>query len=90
MGMGGYVTVPGGLMAALRGTPLVLMNADAGLLLSNKALLPLASKLLFGLPGFGLSMTAKMCQTGNPLRTEICQLPAPELRYQCRTGPLRI
>ena len=29
LGMGGYVTVPGGLMAALLGKPLALMNADA-------------------------------------------------------------
>jgi UDP-N-acetylglucosamine:LPS N-acetylglucosamine transferase len=43
MGMGGYVTVPGGLMARLRGTPLVLVNADAALLLSNKTLVPAAS-----------------------------------------------
>ena len=50
LGMGGYVTVPGGIMAALRGKPVVLMNADAALLLSNKALRPFASKLLFGLP----------------------------------------
>ena len=31
MGMGGYVTVPGGLMARLKGVPLVLVNADAAL-----------------------------------------------------------
>jgi UDP-N-acetylglucosamine--N-acetylmuramyl-(pentapeptide) pyrophosphoryl-undecaprenol N-acetylglucosamine transferase len=36
LGMGGYVTVPGGLMAKLRGIPLVLINADAALMLSNK------------------------------------------------------
>ena len=40
MGMGGYVTVPGGLVARLCGVPLVLVNADAALLLSNKTLLP--------------------------------------------------
>ena len=36
VGMGGYVTLPGGLMARLRGIPLVLVNADAALLLSTK------------------------------------------------------
>ena len=39
LGMGGYVCFPGGLMASLLGKPLLLVNADAALLLSNKALL---------------------------------------------------
>ena len=34
--MGGYVCFPGGLMASLLGKPLVLVNADASLLMSNK------------------------------------------------------
>jgi len=90
LGMGGYVTVPGGLMAALRGKPLVLMNADAALLLSNKALRPFASKLLFGLPSEKHVADAKLQVTGNPIRKDICQLPAPEERYAQRQGVLRI
>ena len=31
LGMGGYVTVPGGLMVRLRRVPLALINADAGI-----------------------------------------------------------
>ena len=50
MGMGGYVTVPGGFMARLRRTPLVLVNADAALLLSNKTLVPAADRVCFGFP----------------------------------------
>ncbi|MFZ6862291.1 undecaprenyldiphospho-muramoylpentapeptide beta-N-acetylglucosaminyltransferase [Undibacterium sp. Ji67W] len=90
LGMGGYVTVPGGLMAALRGKPLVLMNADAALLLSNKALRPFASKLLFGLPSEENLSDTKLQVTGNPIRKDICQLPAPEVRYAQRQGVLRI
>ncbi len=90
LGMGGYVTVPGGLMAALRGKPVVLMNADAGLLLSNKALRPIASKLLFGLPSGTVHADRKTKLTGNPVRQEICYLPAPEQRYGSRDGALRI
>jgi UDP-N-acetylglucosamine--N-acetylmuramyl-(pentapeptide) pyrophosphoryl-undecaprenol N-acetylglucosamine transferase len=90
LGMGGYVTVPGGMMARLRGVPLVLVNADAALLLSNKALAPLADKLLFGFPAdFGAS-AAKSVVTGNPVRQEIIALPAPAARYAGRSGPLRI
>lgn len=90
LGMGGYVTVPGGLMAALRGKPVVLMNADAALLLSNKALRPVAKKLLFGLPSSLQNVDGKMVLTGNPIRKEICQLASPQARYSQRSGALRI
>lgn len=90
LGMGGYVTVPGGVVAALRRTPLVLMNADATLLLSNKMLRPIASKLLFGLPSAVTRSAHKTVVTGNPIRKEICELAAPEERYTGRTGPLKI
>ena len=39
LGMGGYVCVPGGKVARRLKKPLVLVNADAALLLSNKSLL---------------------------------------------------
>ena len=45
LGMGGYVCFPGGLMASLLRRPLVLVNADASLLMSNKALLSVAGRL---------------------------------------------
>ncbi|QAU33486.1 undecaprenyldiphospho-muramoylpentapeptide beta-N-acetylglucosaminyltransferase [Janthinobacterium sp. 17J80-10] len=90
LGMGGYVTVPGGLMARLRGVPLVLVNADAALLLSNKALAPVAARVLFGFPAdFGVA-AGKAQVTGNPVRGEILALPAPAERFAARTGPLRL
>lgn len=91
LGMGGYVTVPGGLMARLRGIPLALVNADAALLMSNKALVPFAGKILFGFPGeVDDSIARKMEVTGNPVREEIVSLPLPAQRYAQRTGPLRL
>lgn len=90
LGMGGYVTFPGGVMACLLGKPLVLMNADAALLLSNKALRPIANRLLFGLPSETSAQDKKVQVTGNPIRQEICQLPAPAQRYAGRSGVLRI
>jgi UDP-N-acetylglucosamine--N-acetylmuramyl-(pentapeptide) pyrophosphoryl-undecaprenol N-acetylglucosamine transferase len=94
LGMGGYVTVPGGMMARLRGVPLVLVNADAGLLLSNKLLAPLASRLLFGLSagasGEEGALAHKSTVTGNPVRDEIATLPLPQQRYAGRTGPLNL
>jgi len=88
LGMGGYVTVPGGLMAAWLGKPLALMNADAALLMSNKALLPFARKVLFGFDADTTTAGSKAQVTGNPVRREISQLPPPAERYRARSGPL--
>ncbi|HEX2530038.1 MAG TPA: undecaprenyldiphospho-muramoylpentapeptide beta-N-acetylglucosaminyltransferase [Burkholderiaceae bacterium] len=90
LGMGGYVTVPGGLMAKLRGIPLALVNADAALLLSNKALAPLARRVLFGFPADFGNAAGKAVVTGNPVRKEILELPQPAERYAARNGPLRL
>ncbi len=90
LGMGGYVCFPGGLMAALLGKPLVLVNADAGLLLSNKALLPVADRVAFGFDGPAVAGVKRSVVTGNPVRAEIESLPEPAQRFAGRSGPLRV
>src|SRR5882757_5124380 len=90
LGMGGYVTVPGGLAAGMKRLPLVLMNSDSELLLSNRALKPFARRLLFGLPGHIDEVGAKARWTGSPIRASIAALPMPAERYARRTGPLRL
>jgi UDP-N-acetylglucosamine--N-acetylmuramyl-(pentapeptide) pyrophosphoryl-undecaprenol N-acetylglucosamine transferase len=90
LGMGGYVCFPGGLMASLLGKPLVLVNADAALLLSNKALLPVADKVAFGLEGSALKDVKRGVLTGNPVRAEIEALAPPTERFAGRAGPLRV
>ena len=89
LGMGGYVCFPGGLMAKLLGKPLMLVNADAALLLSNKALLPLADRVAFGFDG-PASAIKRGLVTGNPVRAEIEALPAPAVRLAGRSGPLQL
>jgi UDP-N-acetylglucosamine--N-acetylmuramyl-(pentapeptide) pyrophosphoryl-undecaprenol N-acetylglucosamine transferase len=90
LGMGGYVCFPGGMMASLLNKPLVLVNADAALLLSNKALLPVADRVAFGFDGAAARSAKRGSVTGNPVRAEIEALPAPEQRYASRSGPLRL
>ena len=90
LGMGGYVCFPGGMMAALLGRPLVLVNADASLLLSNRALLPVADRLAFGFEGPDARRLKHAVVTGNPVRAEIEALPAPDERFAGRRGPLRL
>jgi UDP-N-acetylglucosamine--N-acetylmuramyl-(pentapeptide) pyrophosphoryl-undecaprenol N-acetylglucosamine transferase len=90
LGMGGYVCFPGGLMASLLGRPLVLVNADASLLMSNKALLPVADRIAFGFDGAAARKTRHAVVTGNPVRAEIEALPAPAQRFAGRAGALRV
>ena len=89
LGMGGYVCFPGGLMAGLLRKPLVLVNADAALLLSNKALLRVAQTVAFGFDGTAAQIKQGVV-TGNPVRAEIEALPAPGQRFADRSGPLRL
>ncbi|MFZ5550020.1 MAG: undecaprenyldiphospho-muramoylpentapeptide beta-N-acetylglucosaminyltransferase [Pseudomonadota bacterium] len=90
LGMGGYVCFPGGMMASLLGKPLMLVNADAGLLLSNKALLPVADRVAFGFDGPAVAKVKQGLVTGNPVRKEIEAMPSPEARFEGREGPLRV
>jgi len=90
LGMGGYVCFPGGLMASLLGKPLVLVNADAALLMSNKALLPVADRIAFGFDGAASRGVKRAVVTGNPVRAEIEALPEPAQRFAGRSGPLRV
>ena len=80
LGMGGYVCFPGGLMASLLGKPLLLVNADASLLLSNKALLPVAKRICLSFAEAGQAFRrTPVVVTGNPVRAamESCP-PLPE------------
>ncbi len=90
LGMGGYVCFPGGLMASLLNKPLMLVNADAGLLLSNKGLMPVADRVAFGFEGAAAAGTKNAVVTGNPVRAEIESIAAPSARYAGRTDPLQV
>ncbi len=90
LGMGGYVCFPGGLMAHLTGRPLVLVNADAALLLSNKSLLRWADRVAFGFEGPAAHAVHQGVVTGNPVRAEIEAIAPPAQRFAGRTGPLRV
>jgi UDP-N-acetylglucosamine--N-acetylmuramyl-(pentapeptide) pyrophosphoryl-undecaprenol N-acetylglucosamine transferase len=90
LGMGGYVCFPGGLMASLLSRPLLLVNADAALLLSNRALLPVADAVAFGFDGEAARKTRHGVVTGNPVRAEIEAIAPPAERFAGRSGPLRL
>ena len=84
--MGGYITFPGGLMAAMLRRPLVIheQNSIAGL--SNKVLAKIATQVMSGFP----NVLPKALWCGNPVRSEIAALPQPEQRFAGRSGKLNV
>lgn len=90
LGVGGFVTGPGGLMSWVLGRPLVIheQNAIAGL--TNRLLAPLARVVCEAFPGT-FKGRGRVVHTGNPVRQEICTITAPAQRFAARAGePLRI
>ncbi|KGD99062.1 UDP-N-acetylglucosamine--N-acetylmuramyl-(pentapeptide) pyrophosphoryl-UDP N-acetylglucosamine transferase [Achromobacter sp. RTa] len=86
LGMGGYVAFPGGVVAALRGTPLVVHEQNAVAGTANKWLARMARRVLSGFPG----VLPKGEAMGNPVRADMCALPDPAERYAGRSGALRV
>lgn len=86
LGMGGYVSGPGGLAAWSRGIPVVLheQNGIAGL--TNRGLAKIACKVLQAFPGAFPHADV----VGNPVRDAVLALPAPDVRFLERTGPIRV
>ncbi|MDI1300693.1 MAG: undecaprenyldiphospho-muramoylpentapeptide beta-N-acetylglucosaminyltransferase [bacterium] len=89
IGLGGYVTGPGGVAARLLGKPLLIheQNATAGF--TNRMLSHLANRVLEAFPG-AFAPARKVTYVGNPVRQEIAALPVPALRYAGHEGALRI
>ncbi len=89
LGMGGYVSFPGGMMASLLNRPLAIheQNSIAGL--ANRVLAKVADRVLAGFPApFGNSTA--VIWTGNPVRGDIARIAAPADRYRARSGVLRL
>lgn len=86
LGMGGYISFPGGMMAVLAGCPLVIheQNSIAGL--ANRVLAGVADHVVCGFP----DVLRKGTWVGNPVRPEIAQLAPPAERFEGREPPLRL
>lgn len=91
LGLGGFASFPGALMAVASGRPLVLHDANAVAGLANRILAYGADRVLTGFPDSLRGRHAKRTQwVGNPLRDEIVAVPAPAERFAGRSGPLRV
>lgn len=89
LGMGGYVSFPGAMMASLLDRPLVIHEQNAVAGLANRVVARLADRVLAAFPdAFGRQ--ARAVWSGNPVREEIAALAPPESRFAGRSGPLRV
>ena len=86
LGMGGYITFPGGMMASLLGKPLVVHEQNSVAGLANRVLAKVADRVLTGFP----DVIAGGLWLGNPVRPEIAALADPMGRYAARDGGLRV
>ncbi|ANI30928.1 UDP-diphospho-muramoylpentapeptide beta-N- acetylglucosaminyltransferase [Yersinia entomophaga] len=86
LGMGGYVSGPGGLAAWMNGVPVVLheQNGIAGL--TNRWLSRIAKTVLQAFPG----AFPHAAVVGNPVRTDVLALPLPAERLAGREGATRV
>lgn len=86
LGMGGYVSGPGGLAAWSLGIPVVLheQNGIAGL--TNKWLAKIAKTVMQAFPGAFPNAEV----VGNPVRTDVLALPLPAQRLAGREGEIRV
>lgn len=70
LGMGGFVTGPGGIAARLAGVPLIIHEQNAVAGTANRGLAPFASQVCEAFPDT-FAASAKLRTTGNPVREEL-------------------
>jgi UDP-N-acetylglucosamine--N-acetylmuramyl-(pentapeptide) pyrophosphoryl-undecaprenol N-acetylglucosamine transferase len=98
LGMGGYMAVPGGLMAALSGRKLLIHEQNSVPGLANRLLARVAHRVMTAfpqelpgaLPGALTGALPGALWTGNPVRAEISAIAPPAQRFADRRGPLRL
>ena len=86
IGLGGYISFPGGMMATLAGKPLILHEQNSVAGMANKVLANVASRVFCAFP----NALPGAQWVGNPLRQAFLQQHPPAERFAGRSGPLRI
>jgi UDP-N-acetylglucosamine--N-acetylmuramyl-(pentapeptide) pyrophosphoryl-undecaprenol N-acetylglucosamine transferase len=89
LGMGGFVSGPGGLAAKLTGRKLVIHEQNAVPGFTNKLLAKMANQVFEAFPNT-FSKNARVIHTGNPLRKEIVALAARPRSIRKPSQRLRI
>jgi UDP-N-acetylglucosamine--N-acetylmuramyl-(pentapeptide) pyrophosphoryl-undecaprenol N-acetylglucosamine transferase len=89
VGLGGFVSGPGGVAAWLTRRPLIIHEQNAVAGFTNRCLSHLARVVLEAFPdSFGREVHARVI--GNPVRADISAVPPPPVRFASRAGPVRL
>ncbi len=89
LGMGGFVTGPGGVAAFILGRALLIHEQNAVAGLTNRLLARIADKVMAAFPGaFRKKDLAEI--VGNPVRDSITRLAAADVRFDAREGRLNL
>ncbi|MDM0045250.1 undecaprenyldiphospho-muramoylpentapeptide beta-N-acetylglucosaminyltransferase [Variovorax dokdonensis] len=86
VGLGGYITFPGGMMSVLLGKPLVLHEQNSVAGMANKVLAGVADRVFSAFP----DVLKNARWVGNPLREAFVTQPDPATRFAQRSGPLKL
>jgi len=86
VGLGGYITFPGGMMSVLLGKPLVLHEQNSVAGLANKVMASVADRVFSAFP----DVLKNARWVGNPLREAFLSQPDPAVRFFGRSGPLKL
>lgn len=86
LGMGGYVSGPGGIAAKLCGVPIVLHEQNGVAGMTNRWLAKIASAVLQAFPTAFKNAEV----VGNPVRAVLLDLPDPKTRFQAHHGALNV
>jgi UDP-N-acetylglucosamine--N-acetylmuramyl-(pentapeptide) pyrophosphoryl-undecaprenol N-acetylglucosamine transferase len=89
LGMGGFVSGPGGLVARALGLPLVIHEQNSVPGMTNQWLARIATRVFEAFPG-SFPKSRGAIATGNPVRPTIAELPPPRARFAGRTGRPRL
>ncbi|SNX46897.1 UDP-N-acetylglucosamine--N-acetylmuramyl-(pentapeptide) pyrophosphoryl-undecaprenol N-acetylglucosamine transferase [Vibrio thalassae] len=86
LGMGGYVSGPGGIAAWTMGIPVVLHEQNGVAGLTNQWLSKIAKKVFQAFPGAFPNAEV----VGNPVRQDLIDIEEPQQRLEGREGDIRI
>ncbi|MEA3640201.1 MAG: undecaprenyldiphospho-muramoylpentapeptide beta-N-acetylglucosaminyltransferase [Lamprobacter sp.] len=89
LGMGGFASGPGGIMAWRQRRPLLIQEQNSVPGMTNQWLARVADQVFEAFPN-SFPVARRAITVGNPVRTEITALPPPQARLAGRSGAARL
>jgi len=89
MGMGGFVSGPGGVVARAQRVPLLVHEQNAVAGMTNRMLARIATRVFEAFPG-SFPSACHAVAVGNPVRADIMNIGDPEERFAARSGALKV